>query len=203
MKVTNGPLDPDDDDEHDAAGGAPPPPHLLMAWIRYRPSAVGKSPVASSWELTPPPCISIAKLHTSAFSLLNKSRRNRHADAGEGLKSSSDPKTRELRKGGISTAELREALPPKGTRSAATRRADRATASIAPPTGLLDDPTLYTSRRSTIPRPPAAATAAGDRGIGDLAASEVDLPESFRNSFLPTVAEEKDDQALFYQNTAY
>jgi hypothetical protein len=36
------PLDPDVD------GGAPPPLHPLMAWIRYNPSAGGKSLVANS-----------------------------------------------------------------------------------------------------------------------------------------------------------
>ena len=158
-----------------------------MAWIRCRPSAVEKSPVASSWELTPPPCIFIADLHTSAFSLLNKSRRRRHADAEEGLRNSSDPKTLELRKGGISTAEHRSAPPPKGMRSAGQRHVDRTPAFTAPPTGLRKEPRLFTSHRSTIPRPPAVGAAAGGRGIADLTARTVELLEGFRKSPLSTV----------------
>ena len=139
--------------------------------------------VASSEELTPRPSISIAGLQLTASSLLNKIRPGRHTVAGEGL-----------RKGGISTAELRGAPPSKGTRSAEHRHADRTSASTAPPTGLQSNPTLYTSRGSTIPRPPAAGAAAGDRGIGDPTASEVSFPESFRKSSYPTVAGEEDDQ---------
>jgi hypothetical protein len=115
----------------------------------------------NSEELTPRTSSSAASLRIFVFHDIFKVQIRRQQGSGWSLMNSRDPEIHELRKVDLATPKLREASPQEGTQVDGKTHSGDASTSTTPPAGDLANPTIYTTRETRFPRPPAAGAAAG------------------------------------------